>query len=38
MFEPNKKLKTKTYETHNKMMTKSINNKNIQNSRNIEKI
>ena len=36
--ESNKKMKIKAYETYNNMMTKSMSNKNIQNSRNIEKI
>ena len=36
--ESNKKMKTKAYETYNNMMAKSMSNKNIQNSRNIEKI
>ena len=36
--ESNKKMKTKASETYNNMMAKSMSNKNIQNSRNIEKI
>ena len=40
-YESNKKLKTQTYQNNyyeNKIMKKSISNKNIQNSRNVEKI